>query len=426
MHLPLRAHLFAGSFLLLTGLSLAQTESPDATAEATSYLEAALDQIQKGSRVYSTDWQAARAKALASIAAAGAKTAADTYPVIRDVLAALGDPHSRLLEPAAAKLLGTKRPAQSTGLIVVPREAVVAQLLPGSPAALAGLAAGDRIVGVEGVSRFADLPHFEFVRLFRSGQRPDCSIAPLALSVRTGAAAPRAVAVPLATFDEYQAPTGRRLDGGIAYLELPGVSSGPKAAGYDDAVHELLNQLDDGTLRGCIVDLRRNTGGSVEPMLASIGPLAGAGKLGAYVSSRNSSEWSYDAARGAAIFENYELANVASPHPLRDDLPVAVLTGPLTAQAAEAMVVAFAGRARTRRFGEGTRGVPMGSTSIKLADGAVLVLTVTVYADRTGARYEGVIPPDETVAIDWTRFGATDDPVVVAASRWLASVSNAK
>jgi hypothetical protein len=52
-----------------------------------------------------------------------------------------------------------------------------------------------------------------------------------------------------------------------------------------------------------------------------------------------------------------------------------VLTGPLTAHAGEAIVVAFAGRARTRRFGEGTSGVTTSNTQIPLADGALLVLT---------------------------------------------------
>ena len=265
-----------GAWLLLAGLARAQASVPEASAEAASYLETALDHIEKKSRVYATDWPALRAQALAKIAAAGAKTPGDTYPAIRDALATLGDKHGRLLEPAAAKVFSAKRSANSTGLLVVPREAIVARVVPGSPAEAAGLAPGDRIVAVEGVAGFADLAHFEFGRLFRSGQRQDGSAAPLELSVRTGTADPRAVQVPLATFDEYLAPTGRRLEGGIGYLELPGVS-GPKAAGYDDAVHELLGQLDDGTLRGCIVDLRRNGGGSVEPMLASIGPLGGPG-----------------------------------------------------------------------------------------------------------------------------------------------------
>jgi len=421
----MHTHLATASLLLFTGLASAQKQASEASPEATRYLEAALDQIEQGSRVYSTDWKALRTKALAAIAASGAKAPADTYPAIRDALATLGDKHSRLLEPGAAKLMATKRPAKSTGLLVVPRDAIVAQVVPGSPAEAAGLAAGDRIVAVEGVAGFADLPRFEFDRLFRSGQIQDGSTAPLNLSIRTGSAEPRKVQVPLATFDEYLAPTGRLLDGDIGYLELPGVS-GPRAANYDDAVHELLGQIDDGTLRGCIVDLRRNTGGSVEPLIASIGPLAGTGKLGAYSSAHANSEWSYDAERGAAVFEGYELAKVEHPHPLRDDLPVALLTGPMTAQAGEALVVAFGGRARVRRFGEGTRGVPIGSTTKSLADGALLVLTVTVQADRTGTRYEEVIPPDEAVAIDWTRFGAADDPVVAAASRWLGSADRAK
>lgn len=421
----MRTYLASVSLLLITGVAAAQSNAREASDEAKGYLEAALEQIQQGSRVYSTDWDALRAKALAAIAAAAAATPADTYPAIREALATLGDPHARLLEPEAAKLMSTKRPAKSTGLLVVPGRALVAQVWPGSPAEAAGLVLGDHIVAVEGVTGFADLPRFEFDRLFRSGQRQDRSTAPLDLTVRSGAAEPRAVQVPLAAFDEYVAPTGRMLDDGIGYVELPGVS-GPKGAGYDDAVHALLGQFDDDALRGCIVDLRRNAGGSVEPMLASVGPLAGDGKLGGYTSAHTTSVWSYDAARGSAIFEGYELANVASPYPLRDDLPVALLTSPVTAQAGEALVVAFAGRAQARRFGEGTRGVPVGSTTKALSDGAMLVLTVTVQSDRAGTRYDGVIPPDEPVAIDWARFGAAEDPVVVAARRWLASAADGK
>ncbi len=426
MTLSSRVCISAGSLLLQMGLALAQTAAPGAAVEATGYLQAALDQIEQSARVYATDWAALRARALESIERSGALTARDTYPAIRAALVELGDPHSRLLEPADAKLLATRRPAVSTGMFVTPRAAVVAHVAAGGPAEAAGLAPGDHIVSIEGVPAFADLAHFEFSRLLRNGQRSDCSIAPLELVVRSGAAEQRTVRVEPTTLDEFSAPSGRRLDNGIAYVEVAGVSSGPRAADYDDAVHAVLRQLDDGTLRGFIVDLRRNTGGSVEPMLASIGPLAGSGKLGAYVSSKNTSEWSYDGARGAAIFEGYELAKVATPYTMRADIPVAVLTGPLTAQAGEALVVAFAGRAQSRRFGEGTRGVPFGSTTKTLSDGALLVLTVTVYSDRAGQRYEGVIPPDEAVAIDWAKLGAADDPVVTAASRWLISATQSK
>ena len=419
----MRTTFSAGCLLLCAAMAPAQTNAPDGSAEAAGYLEAALDKIEQASGVYSTDWKAMRAKAQATITGAKARTTADTYPAIRDALATLGDKHGLLLEPEAAKRFNPPRSTKGTGLLVVPPDAIVAQVVPGSPAAAAGIAPGDRIVAIEGQAGFIDLPRREFDRLFRSGHRPDGIAAPLDLRVRSGTAEPRAVQVPLADFDDYLPPLGRRLDGGIGYLELPGLRSGPKAATYDDTVHEVLDRIDDGTLRGCIVDLRRNTGGTVWPMLVGIGPLAGDGQLGAFVSGSGGADWSYDAARGVATSEGYELAKVAKPHPPRADLPVAVLTGPLTAGAGEAIVVAFAGRARTRRFGEGTRGLPTSNTQIPLADGALLVLTVTVHADRTGARYDDVIPPDETVAIDWARFGEADDPVLAAACRWLATAT---
>ena len=413
--------LAAASLLLITGLARAQTNAPGASDEAERYLSAALDELAKNSRVYSTDWKALREEALATIEAAGATTPADTYPALRAALVTLGDPHALLLDPAAAKRFNPPRATQATGMLVAPPDARVAQLVPGSPAAAAGLALGDRIVEVEGLPGFAELSRREFDRLFRSGQRPDGSVAPLTLRVRTGTAEPRAIEVALASFDGYLAPSARRLDGGIGYLELPG-TSGPRSAEYDDALHAELAELDDGSLRGYILDLRCNTGGSLFPMLAGIGPLAGTGKLGAFVSAQSGADWTYDAELGKATSESHELASVAEPYPLRDDLPVAVLTGPLTAGAGEALAVAFAGRARTRRFGEPTRSLSHSNTQKPLADGALLVLTVTVHSDRTGARYANGVPPDETVATDWTRFGTADDPVVAAACKWLASV----
>jgi C-terminal processing protease CtpA/Prc len=291
----MRTRLAAGPLLFIASLAQAQTHAREASAEATRYLEAALDQIEQGSRVYATDWEAMRAKALATIAAAGAKTTADTYQAIRDALATVGDEHGLLLDPAAAKLFNPGRAAKATGLLVVPPDATVALVVPGSPAATAGLALGDRTVAVEGLAGFAELPHREFERLFRSGQRPDGSTAPLDLRVRTGTAEPRAVQVPLAAFDESLAPTGAGSTVTSATSNCRASAAAPRPRTTTTTLHELLDQIDDGTLRGCIIDLRRNTGGTLWPMLAGIGPLAGAGKVGAFVSAHGGADWSYDA-----------------------------------------------------------------------------------------------------------------------------------
>jgi len=66
-----------------------------------------------------------------------------------------------------------------------------------------------------------------------------------------------------------------------------------------------------------------------------------------------------------------------------------------------------------------TAGLPTSNQSIPLVDGAVLVVTTAQEADRTGHVYEGGIPADQGVEIDWTRIASDDDPVLRAATAWL-------
>ena len=75
MHLPAHTSLTVATLTVLTGISLAQSEPPAASNEAAAYLQAALDQIEERSRVYSTDWQSLRVQASAAIEAAGGSIA---------------------------------------------------------------------------------------------------------------------------------------------------------------------------------------------------------------------------------------------------------------------------------------------------------------------------------------------------------------
>jgi hypothetical protein len=55
----------------------------------------------------------------------------------------------------------------------------------------------------------------------------------------------------------------------------------------------------------------------------------------------------------------------------------------------------------------------------ELDDGALLGITESAAADRTGHVYHEAIAPDEAVAVDWLRYGTDDDPVIMAARRSL-------
>jgi C-terminal processing protease CtpA/Prc len=98
--------------------------------------------------------------------------------------------------------------------------------------------------------------------------------------------------------------------------------------------------------------------------------------------------------------------------------PIAVLTSQHTSSSGEATLVSFLGMDRVRTFGLPTAGYSTANTTVELSDGALLVLTVAVMADRTGRRYGTSIVPDVLVS---PRDGAD----VTAATAWRPTAPSA-
>ncbi|WP_231956679.1 S41 family peptidase [Actinoplanes sp. SE50/110] len=220
-------------------------------------------------------------------------------------------------------------------------------------------------------------------------------------------------------------PTGRILPGGYALLTVPAMSGNDQAvAAYMKGGVQAVHELDQDHPCGWVVDLRGNGGGNMWPMLTALAPLLIGPTLGYFVdASGKRSSWIL---RDGQLFvdgspqlpqpDNYSLAR---PQP-----PVAILTDPLTASAAEATLIAFRGQANSRTFGQPTAGFPSANEAFALSDGAVLLITVANDADRTGHVYPNLvaIPPDQPVSHSKpgpsTPRGA--DPVIDAATQWLA------
>ena len=79
-------------------------------------------------------------------------------------------------------------------------------------------------------------------------------------------------------------------------------------------------------------------------------------------------------------------------------LPIAVSTSSDTASSDEAVTLAFAGRARSRRFGEATAGYLSGNVTETVPDDAVLAVASVWESDRTGRDYRDRIFPDQPMA----------------------------
>ncbi|HET9223562.1 MAG TPA: S41 family peptidase [Roseiflexaceae bacterium] len=365
------------------------------------YLCSVLDHIQQHSiRRDTVDWAALRRDALEL--AAPAQTTAETYPAIRLALGRLGDRHSFFVTPEDVQRR-EEGIAKSAGLAAVYPEGIVVNVFPDSPAAQAQIHAGDLLEAID------DVP----LATLEAGKFYAALWAPVVrLRLRSpGRGRSRVVTLQAAAFSIVVAPTG--------HLELPAiVGSAEQVQAYAASAQRVIRELDERGVGGWVVDLRRNTGGNMWPMLAGAEPILGDGELGAFIFPENRLPWAYRT--GQALLGPHVLAQVEQPYELKRPLPsVAVLLSRLTASSGELTALAFAGRPGARSFGEPTAGVPTANDATGLPDGAMVCLTIALGADRTGRTYEGPIVPDQPVSADWAQYGRAGDPVLQAAVSWV-------
>ncbi|MEM1081387.1 MAG: S41 family peptidase [Pseudomonadota bacterium] len=197
---------------------------------------------------------------------------------------------------------------------------------------------------------------------------------------------------------------------------VPGSASELALTEFVNQAHEQLKAVDSPALCGWIIDLRDNTGGTMWPMLAAVGMIAGPGEVGGFIGSDGvlRTRWQYRDGQALVQTEDGPLirseATIDPFQPRNPGLPTAVLISETTASSGEALAIAFIGRPNTRLFGESTARLATANGAFSLPDQARLVFPVAYMADRTGTVHYPDVQPDEHTASDQ----ASD-----AAQRWL-------
>jgi carboxyl-terminal processing protease len=401
-----------------------------------AYLKLALDFIEQNAlRRAKVNWPAIRGSA--EQRGNVATTVADTYPIIVDTLKALGDRHSSFQPPPqATQLLQGK--ANSYGFVASFPQRIVVSLSTGGPAEKAGLKLRDRIdllqgrkvVGVDGAVAVRKV-NGEFPKVLKLVvTRP---------SAEKGTPTKRLnISISFAEVSLVQAPkadpvASKSVGDRLGYLELPGLVGTPEdQLTYAQQAHDAMKALSAQSSRcGWVVDLRRNRGGYIFPMLTAAGPLLAppeGGVVGGKIDARDRFErWVYGTGAMRLIQPGETqpgepLATVAQPFiPAKWDVPVAVLTSSLTASAGEGVTLAFRSRPNTRSFGEPTTGLTTNNVLIALPDNALVIVTNATLTDRTGESFDGPIAPDQPVAVDYSNIATANDPVLKAATTWLSS-----
>lgn len=185
----------------------------------------------------------------------------------------------------------------------------------------------------------------------------------------------------------------RLVGGDVGYALMPGVGGSDRELGRKFAVevdHKLMRVNVDARC-GWIVDLRSNTGGNMWSMISALGMFFEDEAFGGFKSRDGSIDWW--SLQGAAI------TPVAGTSRARD-ASVAVLLGPHTASAGEAVAVSFRGRENTMSFGAATRGLATANKRFQLPDGSAIFLTTAVDVDRSGQEMGGGIVPDVLLSAD--------------------------
>lgn len=380
------------------------------TPEATAYFNEVMDIIEHNAlKREQINWQVWRSEMFEMVR--DARIPADTYGAIEATLQRLNDHHSMFSAPAQVqeRLLGTIRHA---GLRVLAPSGFVVVVYAGSPAHQAGIQVGDRILLLNGAPpqqmiREAQLRAFQEEHL-------DLVIQP------KGQKNTSQVSLQTALYNTRRLPQGQRLAQNIGYLDLSELPDSPEHNQlYMAEAHKLLQEIDDPPVCGWVLDLRRNFGGNLWPMLVSAGPLLGDAEWLAFYSPSQQIIAFYREGKAGTDTRGV-VAQVEHPYHLkRAQPPVAVLTSQATISSGEFVTLAFRGRTHSRSFGDPTYGVPTANYLYELSDGAQLALTVRLGVDRTGQTYDSPLVPDQQIKVDWTQVGTTEDPVLQAALQWL-------
>jgi C-terminal processing protease CtpA/Prc len=354
---------------------------------AQAYLTRALDAMERHSmHRQQIDWSALRRRAFEK--AANAQDTRDTYEAIRWAVKELNDGHSFFSTPTAKSALNSKENKTASASDPSPRE------VPSRSQTQTPAPAKTKTKTIEGAgwviaSTAGDL-RGELITSASDGKETKIGY----------------ILVPSFGGQESFDPT--------------------KAAAFANTLHDQIRQLEKLGASDWIVDLRFNSGGNMWPMLAGIGPLLGADRVGAFNADGQAPvAWEYK--EGRAGTPGSVSVSVANAYTLKNaNARVAVLIGKYCTSSGEAIAVAFRGRDRSRFFGKPSGGATTSTQTVWMGDGAMLFVTNAIFADRRGTLYGGKLTPDEFVAGSPDELAdpppqLLDDPAVTAALSWLRS-----
>ena len=273
----------------------------------------------------------------------------------------------------------------------------VLYVLPGSPAAEAGIKRGDWIVAIG-----SDIPNVTNTAVFRQGAATTFQLADATVEGKTVVFSRREQVEIDASRAVEDTPFLKdsvyTIDGkSVGYLLYNGFTSGPNDEGdaYDEQMKEIFARFKAEQVREFVLDLRYNQGGlvtSAQLLTSFLAPAEALGKTFCYIDYSKKQE---DKNREELLYKNSQLGNANL------DLDrLFVLTGSTTASASEAVInclIPYLGRENIIIIGEKTIGKRVGSNvfgSKEKYDWLLHPIVLRIYNANRQADYANGFVPD--------------------------------
>jgi len=395
----LHTALFGGAIATTATLSLlSPTFSPSVHASLQDSPKVVLDEAwQIVNQQYvdpnfnRVDWQAVRQELLSADYA----SEQEAYEALRNALERLEDPYTRFMDPEQYRALTRQTSGELSGVgirLEVNSETnalTVVEPLQNSPASVAGIRTGDRILAIDGRST-EGMSVEDASRLIRGEAGTN-------ITLRVGRAGSDAFDVPL-TRARIELPTVRyslRQEGDtkIGYIRL-GEFSSHAADQMRRAIRDLSNQ----GAEGYVLDLRGNPGGLLQSSIDISRMWIEAGDIVRTV-DRNGNSRETSANRTALT-----------------ELPLAVLVDGNSASSSEILTGALMDNHRATIVGTQTFGKALVQSVHALDNGAGLAVTIAHYYTPAGTdiSQRGITPDIEISLTDAQRQRLASAPALLA------------
>lgn len=208
----------------------------------------------------------------------------------------------------------------------------------------------------------------------------------------------------------------RMLENEYGYLLVPGNNSKENIQRLGQFIQDSLCMLVKKDVKGIILDLRANEGGSIYPLFTGLHQIIGNSAFGAFTNIDGSVKDDWVLRKGKFIQRGRIVASVKPHCKIKKNMKVAVLTSQVTASAGEMLAIALKGRKNTIFIGEDTYGLTTGVATFRI-NGNTLALSTTLTEDRNGKRYAYVRP--DIKIIEGDNFGdLSRDKKVQEAVEW--------